>query len=89
MASTEMNRHERRRALKLARSKQSVKIEKLAYSVEEFCQLHGISIGHFYNLLKAGLAPDIMKVGTRTLISEEAAALWRAERTAASSNDAA
>jgi hypothetical protein len=58
----------------------------LAFSVEEFCKAHGISIGFFYTLLKEGRAPEIMKLGTRTLISHEAAARWRAERTAASSD---
>ena len=58
----------------------------LAFSVEEFCKAHGISIGFFYTLLKEGCAPEIMKLGTRTLISHEAAARWRAERTAASSD---
>ena len=40
----------------------------------------------FYALLKRGEGPEIMKVGLRTLISHEAAARWRAERTAASSD---
>jgi hypothetical protein len=31
----------------------------------------------FYNLLKRGDGPAIMKVGRRTLISAEAAAEWR------------
>jgi len=56
-----------------------------AYSVEQFCRAHDISIGHFYALLKAGIGPRLMKVGIRTLISVEEAARWRAERTAASS----
>jgi hypothetical protein len=56
-----------------------------AYSVEQFCRAHDISIGHFYALLKAGIGPRVMKVGIRTLISVEEAARWRAERTAASS----
>jgi hypothetical protein len=56
----------------------------LAFSVEEFCKAHSISIGFFYTLLKEGRAPEIMKLGTRTLISREAAARWRAECTAES-----
>ncbi|WP_212566890.1 hypothetical protein [Aromatoleum tolulyticum] len=31
----------------------------------------------FYKLMKSGHGPRIMKVGTRTLISVEAAADWR------------
>jgi hypothetical protein len=61
-------------------------LQTLGFSVAAFCEAHNISIGHFYALKKRGLAPRVMKVGTRTLISDEEAARWRAERTAASSN---
>ena len=61
--------------------------QPLAFSVEEFCRVHSISIGFFYALLKRGEGPEIMKLGTRTLISHEAAARWRTERTAASSDE--
>ncbi|HIF50426.1 MAG TPA: hypothetical protein EYQ42_02635 [Thiotrichaceae bacterium] len=47
------------------------------YSVASFCKAHGICRGHFYNLLSEGLAPKIIKLGRRTLISCEAAAEWR------------
>jgi hypothetical protein len=50
---------------------------KVANDVDEFCREHGISRGHFYNLLKRGDGPAVMKVGRRTLISAEAAAEWR------------
>ena len=56
----------------------------LALSVGEFRDAHDISIGHFYAMLKKGVGPRVMKVGTRTLISVEEAARWRAERTDAS-----
>jgi excisionase family DNA binding protein len=48
-----------------------------ASSVAEFCRRHGISRATFYNWLKTGRGPAIMKVGGRTLISREAAAAWR------------
>ena len=48
-----------------------------AYTIDEFCQAHRICRAHFYNLLKAGHGPRIMKVGSRTLISVEAATDWR------------
>jgi len=51
--------------------------ENLAFSIENFCRLHGISRSKFYLLLNEGLAPKIMKIGRRTLISHEAAAQWR------------
>lgn len=50
---------------------------KHAFTVDEFCQLHGVSRGTFYNLLKDGRGPVIMKIGARTLVSEEAATAWR------------
>jgi hypothetical protein len=48
-----------------------------AHTVDEFCRSHRISRGTFYNELKAGRGPRIMKVGSRTLVSEEAGAEWR------------
>ena len=48
-------------------------------SVEEFCTAHKISRATFYKLLAIGKGPRIMKIGTRTLISDEAAAEWRRE----------
>jgi predicted DNA-binding transcriptional regulator AlpA len=48
-----------------------------AMTVDEFCQSHRISRGTFYNLLKSDQGPAVMKVGSRTLVSEEAAAEWR------------
>jgi predicted DNA-binding transcriptional regulator AlpA len=51
--------------------------EKLAYSISEFCSLHGISRSTFYNLVKAGRGPRTMRVNGRTLISKEAAEHWR------------
>jgi hypothetical protein len=50
---------------------------RVANHVDGFCREHGISRAHFYNLLKHGDGPAIMKVGRRTLISAEAAAAWR------------
>jgi predicted DNA-binding transcriptional regulator AlpA len=51
-----------------------------AYGVGEFCRRHHISRSHFYDTLKEGDGPQVMKVGSRTLISVEAAARWRRER---------
>jgi hypothetical protein len=55
-----------------------------AYSIEQFCQAHGISIDLYFKMQRQGLGPATMKVGGRTLISIEAAAAWRSEREAAS-----
>ena len=56
----------------------------LAMSIREFCALHGISEDMFYKMQREGWEPATMKVGSRTLISHEAAADWRREREAAS-----
>ena len=53
---------------------------RTAYSVREFCCLHGIGRSTFYALLAAGLGPRTFKVGARTLISAEAAEEWRRTR---------
>ncbi|MGE4238690.1 hypothetical protein [Hydrogenophaga sp.] len=50
---------------------------RAAATVPQFCDGHNISRTHFYELIKQGRAPRLMKVGRRTLISSEAAADWR------------
>jgi hypothetical protein len=54
-----------------------------ASSIEQFCKDHDISRATFYNLKKAGKTPRLMHVGARVLISDEAAAEWRAAMTVA------
>jgi hypothetical protein len=51
-----------------------------AYSIGEFCARHSISPQLFYKLRPQGLMPMTFNVGTRVLISKEAAAAWRRER---------
>ena len=51
-----------------------------AYSVDEFCARHRISVQLFYKNRKQ--MPRTFNVGTRVLISKEAAAAWRRERAA-------
>ncbi len=53
-----------------------------AYSVEEFCRRHRISVQAFYK--HSDLMPKSFYVGSRRLISREAAAAWRREREKAS-----
>jgi hypothetical protein len=52
-----------------------------AYSVEEFCRRHRISVQLFYKFKNE--MPDTFTIGKRVLISRESAAAWRAARTAA------
>lgn len=56
---------------------------KAAYSVQEFCRLHSISRAMLYKLIKSGRGPKILKIGTRSLITAEAAAGWRRDMEAA------
>ena len=51
-----------------------------AFSVASFCEAYGLSVPLFYKMRAKGEGPDIMKVGTRTLISLEAADRWRRAR---------
>jgi hypothetical protein len=50
---------------------------KSTQSVTEFCNDNNISKAHFYNLLRKGQGPVILKAGKRSLISVESAAAWR------------
>ncbi|WP_316207229.1 hypothetical protein [Bradyrhizobium sp. SZCCHNR3118] len=54
-----------------------------AFSIDEFCARHRISPQLFYKLKPQGLMPATFKVGTRVLISREAAAAWRRARESA------
>lgn len=54
----------------------------LALSIAEFCRAHSISERMYFKLRAQGLGPVEMAVGTRRLISLEAAEQWRREREA-------
>ena len=55
-----------------------------AYSIRTFCRRHGISESFYHKLQSQGLGPKTMRVGTRVLITREAARAWRKQRTEAS-----
>ena len=56
-----------------------------AFSIREFCAAHRISQSMYFKLRNMSLGPREMAVGTRRLISKEAAAEWRKAREAAAS----
>jgi hypothetical protein len=64
----------------MSKSKQQRRGDADAYSIDEFCERNGISRAFFTKLRSQGLGPRVMKVGTRVLISKEAAAEWRKDR---------
>ena len=67
----------------------SADLTSLVMSIREFCRLHGISEDQFFKMQREGWGPLTMKVGSRTLISYEAAAEWRRSREEAAVKEAA
>jgi hypothetical protein len=61
----------------------SARADRAVYTIGEFCDAHRISRGMVYLLWAQGAGPKWFNVGTRRLISDEAAAQWRREREAA------
>jgi hypothetical protein len=62
----------------------SLGAEIRAYSIAQFCRVHGgMSPAFFHALVAKGKGPKLMKVGARTFITVEAAAEWRRAQEAA------
>jgi hypothetical protein len=59
-------------------TKLNAAVDADAYSIDEFCARHRISVQLFYKNRQQ--MPRTFNVGTRVLISKEAAAAWRRER---------
>jgi len=51
-----------------------------AYSIATFCKKHNISESFYHKLRNQGLGPATMRLGTRVLITKEAARQWRKRR---------
>jgi hypothetical protein len=56
-----------------------------AFSIQEFCDRHGISQSFYHKLRHQGLGPRTLRLGSRVLITREDARAWRRRRTTASS----
>ena len=54
----------------------------VAYTIETFCRAHHISRAFYHKLRGQGLGPRLTRIGSRVLITVEAAAAWRAAREA-------
>jgi hypothetical protein len=54
--------------------------QQAAFTIAEFCLAHRISVSMYFKMRTMGFGPREMHVGTRVLISFEAAAAWRRER---------
>ena len=51
-----------------------------AFSIAEFCEAFRLSESMYFKLRTQGLGPREMQVGTRRMISFDAAARWQRER---------
>jgi hypothetical protein len=56
------------------------------YTIAEFCTAHRISRSQLYKLWREGAGPRVKRVGTKVLITAEAAAEWRAKDESAASD---
>lgn len=52
-------------------------MEKLSYSIPEWCSQRGISRSGFYKIVKDGLGPQTYRVGRRRFISRDADVEWQ------------
>ena len=57
-----------------------------SYTIAEWCRRHNLSVSFFYKLKAAGIAPRVMRVGARVLISTSADEAWIADRETAAEN---
>jgi hypothetical protein len=49
----------------------------VVYTVAEFCSAHKISRSKLYQLWRSGVGPRSIKIGSKHLITAEAACEWR------------
>jgi hypothetical protein len=73
----------------LSQLKPDEKAEPAAYTAEQFCEAHGISMSSFRKMRREGWAPQIMMFGTRHMISRESAREWRKAREEEANSEAA
>jgi len=50
-----------------------------SFSIDQWCEMHGLSRSFFYKLKTQGKAPRSFKIGSATRISEDANNKWLAE----------
>ncbi|HWK88140.1 MAG TPA: hypothetical protein VNQ34_11625 [Xanthobacteraceae bacterium] len=51
--------------------------ERDCYTIDEFCSRNSISRAFYYLLKEEGDGPEEMRLGTKVLITKEAAEAWR------------
>src|SRR3954469_18121326 len=62
--------------------------EKLAFTIDEFCERRCVSRSTFYEMMRDGTAPRHYRVGTRTYVSRDAASDWQRGREQATTESA-
>ena len=60
-----------------------VKASVVVYTIAEFCAAHKLSRSKLYQLWRSGIGPRSIKIGSKNLITAEAACAWRRELEAA------
>jgi hypothetical protein len=49
-----------------------------AYTIKQFCESHRLGVSTYYKLKQRGLGPRERRINTHVIITDEAAAEWRA-----------
>jgi hypothetical protein len=62
---------------------------RAAYTISEFCEAHRISRSQLYKLWANGIGPRRIMIGSKNLISIQAASDWVRDREAAAITDRA
>jgi len=52
-------------------------MNEFAFNISQFCEGHQMSRAFFYQLLKEGRGPKVVRLGGKRLITAEAAREWR------------
>jgi hypothetical protein len=55
-------------------------MDQAVFTVAEFCTAHKVSRSRLYKEWNEGTGPRVLRVGTKILITKEAAADWRRSR---------
>jgi predicted DNA-binding transcriptional regulator AlpA len=61
----------------MARPESRAPVERVVYTVTDFCTAHGISRWLYYKMKKDGTGPREMRIGDRAFITIESATKWR------------
>ena len=78
----------RRRAAATQQIARPPPIDPDLLTLDQFCRQHNISRPFYYKLKAQGLGLHDFKLGSKTMISRDAAAAWRREREAGSQDAA-